>query len=242
MANVVAQIKVRQGNLADLPILEPGEFGYALDRQRLYIGNNPTPSQAGDGSTVAFTFPLIDTDGDGTTDNNTVLQFGNKMTFAVYVDDVLQDPASAYSANDSTITFDTAPADGAVILVKYNTEVITSSPDSDSRFAPNSKTLTASATATNAGIAIDGTVYDYVDIEYILKNTNGRRKGTLSISIDASGSTSILDDTYVTSVDPTGTDLDNVFSGVVAVNIFNLQYTATNDAELSYVITNWKSV
>ena len=109
MANVVAQIKVRQGNLADLPILEPGEFGYALDRQRLYIGNNPTPSQAGDGSTVAFTFPLIDTDGDGTTDNNTVLQFGNKMTFAVYVDDVLQDPATAYTANDSTITFITAP-------------------------------------------------------------------------------------------------------------------------------------
>ena len=242
MANVVAQIKVRQGNLADLPILEPGEFGYALDRQRLYIGNNPTPSQAGDGTTVAFTFPLIDTDGDGTTDNNTVLQFGNKMTFAVYVDDVLQDPATAYTANDSTITFTTAPATGAVILVKYNTEVITSSPDSDSRFAPNSKTLTASATATNAGIAIDGTVYDYVDIEYILKNTNGRRKGTLSISIDATGSTSILDDSYVTSVDPTGTDLDNVFSGVVATNIFNLQYTATNDAELSYVITNWKSV
>lgn len=242
MANVVAQIKVRQGNLADLPILEPGEFGYALDRQRLYIGNNPTPSQAGDGTTVAFTFPLIDTDGDGTTDNNAVLQFGNKMTFAVYVDDVLQDPATAYTANDSTITFTTAPATGAVILVKYNTEVITSSPDSDSRFAPNSKTLTASATATNAGIAIDGTVYDYVDIEYILKNTNGRRKGTLSISIDATGSTSILDDSYVTSVDPTGTDLDNVFSGVVAANIFNLQYTATNDAELSYVITNWKSV
>ena len=42
--------------------------------------------------TASFTFPLIDTDGDGTTDNNTVLQFGNKMTFAVYVDDVLQDP------------------------------------------------------------------------------------------------------------------------------------------------------
>ena len=53
-----------------------------------------------------------------------------------------------------------------------------------SKICPNPKTLTASATA-NAGIAIDGTVYDYVDIEYILKNTNGRRKGTLSISIDA---------------------------------------------------------
>ena len=244
MANVVAQIKVRQGNIADLPILEPGEFGYALDRQRLYIGNNPTPSQAGDGTTVAFTFPLIDTDSDGTTDNNAVLQFGNRMTYAVYVDDVLQDPASAYTANDSTITFTTAPANGAVILVKYNTEVITSSPDSGLAIDPESKTLVAtiSGTPTNAGIAVDGSVYDYVDIEYILKNTNGRRKGTLSISIDATGSTSILDDTYVTSVDPTGTDLDNVFSGVVAANIFNLQYTATNNAELSYVITNWKSV
>lgn len=241
MANVVAQIKVRQGNLADLPILEPGEFGYALDRQRLYIGNNPTPSQTGDGSERVFSFPLIDTDSDGTTTNNAVLEFGNKMTYAVYVDDTLQSP-STYTANDSTITFTPAPAVGAVILVKYNTEVITSSPDSDSRFAPNSKSLTANGTATNAGIAIDGTVYDYVDIEYILKNTNGRRKGTLSISIDATGSTSILDDSYVTSVSPTGTDLDNVFSGVVATNIFNLQYTATNDAELSYVITNWKSV
>ena len=113
MANVVAQIKVRQGNLADLPILEPGEFGYALDRQRLYIGNNPTPSQTGDGSERVFSFPLIDTDSDGTTTNNAVLEFGNKMTYAVYVDDTLQSP-STYTANDSTITFTPAPAVGAV--------------------------------------------------------------------------------------------------------------------------------
>ena len=56
---------------------------------------------------------LIDTDADGTTDNNTVLQFGNKMTFAVYVDDVLQDPATAYSANDSLLLLILFP-DGAV--------------------------------------------------------------------------------------------------------------------------------
>ena len=37
-------------------------------------------------------------------------------------------------------------------------------------------------------------------------------------------------------------DLDNVFSGVVASGVFNLQYTATDASEMSYVITNWKSV
>jgi hypothetical protein len=241
MPSVVAQIKVRQGNLVDLPVLEPGEFGYATDVQRLYIGNNPTPSQTGDGSETVFSFPLIDTDSDGTTTNNAVLEFGNKMTYAVYVDDTLQSP-STYTANDSAITFNTAPANGAVILCKFNTEVITSSPDSDTRYSPDSRSLTSSVSATNAGIAVDGSNYDYVDIQYILKNTNGRRKGVISVSIDATGNTSILEDSYVTSVNPTGTDLDNVFSGVVAGGIFNLQYTATNNSELSYLLTNWKSV
>ena len=60
-----------------------------------------------------------------------------------------------------------------------------------------------------------------------IKNTNGRRKGTISVYIDATGNTSILDDKFITSVDPTSTDLDNV-SGVVASGVFNLQYTATD--------------
>ena len=52
--------------------------------------------------------------------------------------------------------------------------------------------------------------------------------------IDATGNTSTLQDTYQTSVNPTSTDLDNVFSGVVAAGVFNLQYTATNNADMSY--------
>ena len=82
----------------------------------------------------------------------------------------------------------------------------------------------------------------YLDIQYILKNSNGRRKGVISVSIDATGNTSILEDNYITDVAPTGTDLDNNFTGVVASGVFNLQYTATNASELSYVLTNWKSV
>ena len=42
MAPLVAQMKVRQGNSADLPqIYKIGEFGYATDVSRLYIGNVP---------------------------------------------------------------------------------------------------------------------------------------------------------------------------------------------------------
>ena len=60
------------------------------------------------------------------------------MTYAVYVDNVLQDPSTAYTVNDPTIIFITAPT-GAVISVKYNTEVITSLNDSDSKTAPISR-------------------------------------------------------------------------------------------------------
>ena len=68
--------------------------------------------------------------------------------------------------------------------------------------------MAAAGSATNVGIAIDGSNYDYVDIQYILKNSTGRRKGVISVSIDATGNTSILDDKFITSVDPTSTDLD----------------------------------
>lgn len=245
MPSVVAQIKVRSGNLQDLPILAVGEFGYASDKQRLYIGNNPV-TQTANGTDTVFTFSQVDTDGDGTTDNNATLDFGNKMTYAVYIDDsgteTLQQNGTDYTSQDSSITFTTAPTNGQIVKVYYNTEVITSSPDSDSRYSPDSRTLAAASSATNVGIAIDGSDYDYLDIQYILKNSNGRRKGVISVSIDATGNTSILEDNYITDVAPTGTDLDNNFTGVVASGVFNLQYTATNASELSYVLTNWKSV
>ena len=242
----IAQMKVRQGNLSDLPILQAGEFGYALDVQRLYIGNTPS-TQAGDGTTTVFTFQSVDTDNDGTTTNNAVLTFGQRLAYAVYLEEsgteTLQANGTDYTSSDSSITFTTAPTATQTVKVYYNTEVITSSPDSGSAIDPDSKTLVAtiSGTPTNAGVAVDGNNYDFVDINYTLSNTNGNRKGTISVYIDATGNSSTLDDSYVTSVNPASTDLDVIFTGVVASGVFNLQYTSTNNADMSYVITNWKS-
>jgi hypothetical protein len=37
----ISKIQVRSGNIADLPQLAVGEFGWAVDEQRLFIGNDP---------------------------------------------------------------------------------------------------------------------------------------------------------------------------------------------------------
>lgn len=37
----ISKIQVKTGNIADLPQLSPGEFGYATDSQQLFIGNDP---------------------------------------------------------------------------------------------------------------------------------------------------------------------------------------------------------
>lgn len=37
----ISKIQVRSGNIADLPQLAVGEFGWATDTQQLFIGNDP---------------------------------------------------------------------------------------------------------------------------------------------------------------------------------------------------------
>ena len=49
-----SKIQVRRGPLSDLPILNEGEFGYALDYHRLFIGNTPL-TFTGNGQTKRYT-------------------------------------------------------------------------------------------------------------------------------------------------------------------------------------------
>ena len=44
-----SKIRVRQGNFADLPVLDPGELGYAKDSRRLFIGNDTVNVGTGNG-------------------------------------------------------------------------------------------------------------------------------------------------------------------------------------------------
>jgi hypothetical protein len=53
----ISKIKVRQGNFADLPLLDSGEFGYALDTQRLFIGNSQINVGTGNGVKISYVVP-----------------------------------------------------------------------------------------------------------------------------------------------------------------------------------------
>ena len=53
-----SKIKVRQGDFSDLPMLDPGELGYAKDQRRLFIGNDTASVGTGNGVLTSFTIPL----------------------------------------------------------------------------------------------------------------------------------------------------------------------------------------
>ena len=54
----ISKIRHRQGNFSDLPVLDPGELGYAKDVRRLFIGNDTVSVGTGNGVLTSFTVPL----------------------------------------------------------------------------------------------------------------------------------------------------------------------------------------
>jgi len=67
----ISKIQVKTGNIADLPQLSPGEFGYATDSKQLFIGNDPNVV----GSIPDNTEILTSTSGISAAGANTEIQF-----------------------------------------------------------------------------------------------------------------------------------------------------------------------
>jgi hypothetical protein len=227
MADTIAKIQLRKGVLADLPILDSGEMGYATDAQRLFIGNE-TITRTGDGTTTDFDFGI---------------DFDPLVAYAITEDGTAINPASITKLGDGTVVRITpAPASASAVVLSYNTEVYTLSPDVGLD-VPLSSTLTNQASATSAGITIDPTRYDSVNIEYTLKHTTHVRKGVIRIGIAGASGNVTINDEHTSS---TTTLLDHTFSGAWSGSpaVWTLQYTATDTTAttFSYVTKNWKSV
>lgn len=229
MAEVrISKIQVRQGNMADLPILSPGELGYALDETRLFIGNSEQSVGTGDGNVA--TFPIGNSVNYQSTNHPTVLNP------SFYYDGV-QVNGTSYTINGSFVTFNTAPANGVVITMKYNTELAVNG----SGITPGSDDLVASAPAgTEANFGFDTNLYDTAFIDYSIKLGSGAayRIGTLRILIDNVADTYYIDDQYNTL---TG-DVDVTFEGDITNDIFTLTYTnnETSQATFYYSYKLWK--
>lgn len=114
----IAKIQLRRGALDDLPALDEGELGYALDARRLFIGNAVQAFTA-DGVTTEYTI----------SDGNLIpTQIGIKINGVDYTFSTLVTPGSTdliFGVDETTIVFPIAPVEGAIIEVFLNTELQT---------------------------------------------------------------------------------------------------------------------
>ena len=169
-----SKIRVRQGNFADLPVLDPGELGYAKDSRRLFIGTDTVNVGTGNGVLLGFTLPL---------------SVSKPTITTVFVDGSAVN-ASTYSITGTTLLFASAPT--GVITVGFNSEIDIVSDVT----LPSSISLAANGSNADTGFQIDTTNFNIVVMDYTLESTNGVRIGQLRFGTDTSASTSTIADNY----------------------------------------------
>ena len=213
----VSKIKHRQGNFADLPVLDPGELGYAKDVRRLFIGNDTVSVGTGNGVLTQFTIPLS-------------LSKPNITTVSVAGSPV---NASTYTISGTTLTFASAPT--GAITVGFNSEIDIVSDVT----IPSSINLAANGNNADTSFQIDTTLYNVVVMDYTLENTNGVRIGQLRFGIDTSASTSTIADNYTETA-----AVGITFSvDIATANTMKLQYTDADNliAKFKYTYQLWNS-
>ena len=102
----ISKIKVRNGDLSDLPVLDPSEFGYSTDEHRLFIGNDELTVGTGDGSRKTFNIPIS---------SNFPLPTNNLENPKFFVNGSQR---SDITIGGTTVTFTTAPVINAIITIK----------------------------------------------------------------------------------------------------------------------------
>ena len=163
----ISKIQVRRGNIVDLPLLAAGEFGYAIDEQRLFIGNELTQIGTGNGLTKTFSMPNLSQDPAG-------LTAGGYITPVFYIDGV---ETSGVAINGVTAVFSTAPASGAIVTTQWNSEVDMKT----AVVAPGEEKLNkSSAQGTATEFSFDKDAYSAVFMNYTLrKNQTAVITGTV---------------------------------------------------------------
>ena len=218
MATTVAKLQVRRGNQTDLPVLDEGEFGYASDTQRLFIGN----------AFETFT---------GTGTASQVLTLAAKTAKPDTLT-VLADAGAGYSklalTTDYTLSSNTVTLVTGItgtIKVGYNSEVSLTGGEQKMHHV----TL-AIGTNVATGYSFDSTTYNTLFLDYSLKQGSLLRVGTLRFITD--GTNVSLTDSY----DDLTTTLYFTFSAVIAAGIVDLQYSQNiASSEFFFQIRTWNT-
>jgi hypothetical protein len=215
----VSKIKVRQGNFADLPMLDAGELGYATDNQRLFVGNPQIAVGTGNGVADTFVVP-------------TTLAASGVIGVFVSAGQV---NAPDYTIVGNTLTFATPPAAAAAITAQFNGEI------SLERYAtrPDIISLAANGNIAATGFIVNTLDYNIAIIDYTLESTAGVRVGQIRLATDTSASTVAIDDNYTETA-----TVNVVFSADISVaNYMRLMYTDNDNtvATFKYTYQLWNS-
>ncbi len=221
MATTTARMQVRRGNQSDLPVLNEGEFGYATDTQRLFIGN------------AYETFTSTGSAGQ-------VLTLANK-TVKPDTLTVLADAGSGYSklalTTDYTLASNTVTLVNGItstgspnVKVGYNSEVGMTGGAQQAHHV----TL-ASGTNVNTGFSFNTSYYNTMFMDYTLKQGSLFRVGTLRFITD--GTAVSLHDSF----EDLSTTLGLTFSTVIATSIVDLKYTVATATEFFFQIRVWNT-
>jgi len=237
MANILSKHTQRQGDLSDLPVgpdngLLAGEFGYATDEYRLFIGNEKY-SQDTNG-TLNYRMP-VDLDG---------MLPGSFEVFLENDDLTVQTKLSNYTYRDFIIELSEIPPENHKIVLYFNTEIMTA--QAPEGISDPVRAVGMSAPETDKPfpyIAINSNRFDNILIRYTLNivTESHKRQGTIRVSIDKVAGTFTIEDDYNSNCD--GVALDHTFSGTLVGGIFTLTYTTsdTQEALFSWIEDNFNS-
>lgn len=222
MAEITAKLRVRQGNLSQLPRLSPGEFGYAKDTRRLFIGNE----------VVTFT-------GDGvTTEFNTGVDLDDRTgTYFIDIDGQPQQLNADFTVENFVATFNEAPDEGQVISFSYNTEVMLTSPPEGIIDIPVDIEVSNGEITDGPvpSITIDTARFGSAKIRYSMTSATDRRNGVLDISLDSDINKISINDSYTEN---TGSTLDHVFGKSLDVDgkfILTVTTTESTPVRMTWV-------
>ena len=221
MATTVAKLQVRRGNQSDLPVLDEGEFGYASDTQRLFIGN------------VFETFT-------GTGAASQVLTLTAKTAKPDTLT-VLADAGAGYTklalTTDYTLSTNTVTLVVGItgtIKVGYNSEISLTGGEQKMHHV----TL-ATGTNVSTGYSFNSTTYNTLFLDYSLKQSGFpslSRVGTLRFITDG------VNVSLTDSFDDLSTTLYFTFNAVVSSGIIDLQYSCTMaSTEFFFQIRTWNT-
>ena len=240
---IVAKQLIRQGNLADMPILSPGEFGLAKDEQRLFLGQEPITGalyESLSDATVAVLDFSVKLNG-----ISTLLDLDEVNEYIILVNDSYEIPSANIAVNDTKFTVQHGlgyvPTPDDKFELYYNKEITSYRAESDSKL--QSTLIEKSSpygTPDATGIDFLSAVKNRITIEYYLYSPTDMRMGQLDIAIQGdnvstitdnyNSNSDILDVEFSVSNDGAGVfslDFDTTYAGQIQFDYIQKSFART---------------